>query len=230
MPPLEPSESSLTPKQLESLLFASLLTITLFLATFVLYEFTKPRGGQVILPGGVTYLGPEKTGNQPAATPTAPIKLSAPNDAIWKMISLKNDPVTVSYPDTVTLVAYPNAATETLVIRLGGSNPTEYMFLTILDLNKGLFVPYKEKSKKELVEKFHTLTMGLKSVTNVRTFTNIGGLVGYRARVEALNGTVTDEVFFEAPKNTNRMIRLTNSILDPALYDRMIDSVRWGTK
>jgi len=72
--------------------------------------------------------------------------------------------------------------------------------------------------------------MGLKSVTNVRTFTNIGGLVGYRARVEALNGTVTDEVFFEAPKNTNRMIRLTNSILDPALYDRMIDSVRWGTK
>jgi hypothetical protein len=230
MPPLETSESSLTQKQIEMLLFAGLLTITLFLITFVLYEFTKPRGGQVILPGGVTYLGPEKSPNQPVPTPTPPIRLSAPSDATWKILPLKNNPLTVSYPDTVTLALYPNAATETLVIRLGGSNPTEYMFLTMLDLNKGLFIPYKNKPKRELVEKFDTLTMGLSGIKNVRMFTNTNGLVGYRAHVEALNGTVTDEVFFEVPKNPSLMIRLTNSILDPTLYDRMIDSVRWDAK
>lgn len=230
---LSDPEGVSTQKQQTTILFAGLLTSILFLLILVSYEYGKPRKGEVILPGGITYLG-ERTAPTPASTQTQIqkplLQLSAAPNAIWKTFAGKEHPFRFSYPESITVTLYPNAATETVVIRVGAQNPTEYLFLVVLDMTRPGFASWKGKPLKDVVENFPSITVGMKSVSNVTPITTINGLSGYRATLTEISGTQTENIFFEVPSRSDRIIRLVNvqAILAPELFARMADSLGWG--
>jgi hypothetical protein len=229
MSPAVPRPAADIPEEIpaSTLLFAGLLTVTFLLTVVVFYEYARPRAGNVILPGGVTYLGERSAPSPATPAPASPVQLSAPSDSVWKTFTGKTNPFRFSYPETVSMALYPNAASETVVIRVGETNPTEYTFLTVLDLSQGVLAQYNGK-QKELVLQYDKAGIGITSVGTVEPFTNVGGLKGYRVTLTKLDGSAEPDVFFEVPGRTDRMLRLVGSVLTPALFSRITDSVAWG--
>ncbi len=221
-------------KQTETILLAGLVTIILVLLSLVLFEFSKPRVGQVILPGGVTYLG-DRTTPTPASQQTQPSKpllqLTAAANAIWKTYTGKQNPFRFSYPESITVAPYPNAANETVVIRVGTQNPTEYLFLVVIDMTKPGVEPWKGKPLDEFIKNYASVTVGVSSVSDIQPVTTINGLSGYRAIMKEVSGAQTDNIFFSIPKRPDRVLRLVNAsaILAPDLFTRIADSVGWGS-
>lgn len=227
-------EVTFSDKQTEMILLAGLVTIILVLLSLVLFEFSKPRVGQVILPGGITYLG-EKTTPTPASVQPQPkkplLQLSAAPNAIWKTYTGKQHPFRFSYPESITVAPYPNAANETVVIRVGTQNPTEYLFLVVIDMTKPGVEPWKGKPLDEFVKNYASVTVGVSSVSDIQPITTINGLSGYRAVMKEVSGAQTDNIFFTIPKRPDRVLRLVNAsaILAPELFTRIADSVGWGS-
>lgn len=209
-----------------------MVTCILILLSLVLFEFSKPRKSEIILPGGITYIGERKTpeaqsSNSQITKPT--LQLSAAPNAIWKTYTGKQNPFRFSYPESITVAPYPNAASETVVIRVGAQNPTEYLFLVILDMTKPSYEPWKGKPLEQFVKNFPSVTVGISSVSDIQPVTTINGLSGYRAVMKEVSGAQTDTIFFAVPNRPDRVIRLVNAsaILAPDLFTRIADSIGW---
>src|SRR4030042_512894 len=86
----------------------------------------------------------------------------------------------------------------------------------------------KTQSKKTYVENWWKQFSGLKGVQTVTEFVNAKGMKGYKAKyINYADQTPNDDVFFEVPGRADLVIRMANGIVDPAVFDRMVDSVSW---
>jgi len=217
-----------------------MLSLSFFLSSlvFLSYYLRHTNNGSIAIPAGKTYLGPPEVvpdwTNFSEPKPTEPPKANGPFTADastpWKIWKANTFPYQFSYPETLTLAGFPNDPSDSVGISWGGRKPTENILVSVIDLSKNpVFDPYITKPKKEFVNSWWKQFSGLTGVSPITEFTNKKGLKGYKARFINMKGETPNlDVFFEVPKNPNLVIRIANGILDPTVFDTIVESVSWG--
>ncbi|MBI3559635.1 hypothetical protein HY087_00710, partial [Candidatus Gottesmanbacteria bacterium] len=72
------------------------------------YLYSRPRGGTVVLPGGITYLGPSPTKATSDKRQAISEKIPIPSDAGWATQTGKKYPYSFLYPTSLSLGFFPN--------------------------------------------------------------------------------------------------------------------------
>ena len=71
----------------------------------------------------------------------------------------------------------------------------------------------------------------VEGVDKIDAFQNVNNLKGYRAIfINDVDQTPNVDIFFEVPGNNDLVIHLANGNLDPSIFDRIVDSVKWTPK
>lgn len=194
-------------------------------AVYAAYRYSQRQKGDIVLPGGITYLGPSpKSEAQPS---TAPLRFTAASDVSWKTHSGTIYNYSFSYPSTLPLVVFTSDPNDSVGISWGNIPPQQNLLLNI-EIIKDRDPKYINQPKIEFVKNWYKFFSGLKGVAKVEPFTNTNALRGYKASyTNYANTSPNVDVFFEVPGNPNIMIHLANGILDPVIFDRILDSLKW---
>lgn len=198
-------------------------------AVYGTYRYSQNRSGTLILPGGVTYLGPSPS-PQTAQPSPLPLHFTLESDVTWNTYSGKLYPYTFSYPSSLPIVIFPEDTNDSVAISWGNVAAQENILLNMEFIDKR-DPQLTKKPKSEYVRNWYTFFPGWKDVASVTPFTNTNGLKGYKAVYINTRGASPNlDVFFEIPQDPNMLIHLANGILDPDIFDRIIDSVKWTPK
>jgi hypothetical protein len=212
-------------------IIAIVTVIALTLITVGAYQMAKKRSPVVVLPGGITYLGPSIGPTSPPAPPVAS-KFTAPENTPWNIYKGKKQPFSFSYPNTLKLVSFPDDITESVAFSFNNIPPqNNIMFrLSIIREIEPKMVEYINKPKIEYVKNWWTqYTGGLKGVASVVEFTNSRGMKGYKAKYKNhADQTPNDDVFFEVPGHADYMVRFGNGQLDSEIFNKIVDTFYWG--
>lgn len=178
------------------------------------YQYSRPRGGTIVLPGGVTYLGPSPS----------------QKDAVWVEKKGRVYPYAFRVPEALVLTTFPDDPYDSYAVTGDGIDPQSNVLVVIEDLSREeRKKPYIQKSKQAYIEEFWAKQYNLTGVQTIKRFTNTQGLVGYRVKFATGSGpSPYDDVFFEVPGKPNLLIHLSHEILDPTLFDRIVDTVSWN--
>lgn len=205
-------------------------------ALFAAYRYSQSKSSGVVLPGGTTYLGPSPsssaqvnqqpiTNNQPPLP--IPTTFTAASDVPWKTQYGRLYPYQFSFPETLPLVVFMDDPMDSVAISLDNTLPQHHILLN-MELIDELDPTLVTQRKLDYVSNWWKFFSGLKGVANVKPFTNASGLKGFKAHyLNTTDKTPNVDVFFEVPNKRNLMIHLANGILEPELFDRIVDSVRW---
>jgi hypothetical protein len=222
-----------TPKtnivKLGVLAIAAIALVTV--GTLVAVQYSKKRSGTIVLPGGVTYLGPSPTA-VPAQTDTvAPAALfTADANTEWTTFKGHKYPYSFSYPKTLTIVVFPNDVLDAAAIAFSNIPAQQNILANVDDISKNDKMKQYAgtQSKDKYVENWWKQFGGLKGVSSIKAFVNTKGLHGYRTKfINTAGQTPNEDVFFEVPAHPELVIRLANGILDKPIFDRIIDTVGW---
>jgi hypothetical protein len=199
--------------------------IILGIAIFAAYRYSQKQAGGIALPGGTTYLGPS-----PTVQPTAvPLKFTADATTTWNVQTGKTYPFSFSYPSTLPIVVFTNDPTDSIGI-VWGNTPPQMNILANVEFIQDRDPKLVKQQKLEYVRNWYKFFSGLKGVASVQPFTNTGGMKGYKAQyVNYANTSPNLDVFFEVPNQPEIMIHMANGIIDSALFEKIIDSVKWTT-
>lgn len=190
--------------------------LTLLGIVFLAYLYSKPRAGAVVLPGGITYLGPSPTIQATKG------KIPVAEDSVWATQTGKKYPYSFLYPSSLSLGVFPNDPFDAVTIFWGDTNPQENLLLRVETLKD------TKKSKKDYVlDWWKDYTW--KGVANISEFKNSKGLKAYRAKYLDSSGTSPfDHVFFEVPNRPDLVIWLSGKLLEQGVFDKIVDSVTWS--
>ena len=190
------------------------------------YLYSRPRTGAIVLPGGVTYLG-----QSPSATPIprAATLFTADASVPWSPKNGAKYPYTFSIPETLTLVPFLTEEFDAYAITWNNAPKEANVLIGIEDLSRDeKRTPYVTKSKKEYIQSFWSKQYNLTGVKTIEPFTNRKGLNGYKVKFQTTGGVSPfDDVFLEVPKKPNLVIHLSNAILDPTVFEKIVESVGW---
>jgi hypothetical protein len=200
-----------------------IISIILFAGVFISFLSAKNRTGTIILPGGITYLGPTQTPSpSPASPAVVPTKAGQiipidPNTG-WNTYTGKVFPYTFSYPASLSLGWFPNDPYDGVTIFYGNTDSQSNLFVRIEKLTS---------SPRE-----HATTWwkqyNWKGVKNVIEFTNSKGLKGFRATYISTDGTTPyDHVFFAVPDRKDLIVWISGKLFTKDVFDTLIDSVEW---
>lgn len=195
---------------------------------FLAYLYSRPRTGAIVLPGGITYLG-----QSPSATPipASAILFTADASVPWTAKNGAKYPYTFSIPETLALTPFLTDEFDAYAITWNNVAKEANVLIGIEDLSRdekrAVFV---KKTKKDYIETFWAKQYNLTGVKTLDPFTNTKGLKGYKVKFQTVNGVSPfDDVFFEVPKMPNLVVHLSNAILDPTVFDKIVESVTWNT-
>lgn len=206
---------------------SGLIVGSIIIATiiFVGYRYSQKKGGKLTLPSGTNYLG-KAGGLNPSTPPTAPLRFTAASDTPWVQFKGKVFSYSFSYPKTLTLSSFPKDPADSVGISWGNINPQFNLLLDVESI-KERNAQY-EGNTEEFVRNWWRAFSGLKGVLSVDKLTNANGLKGYKAvYINVANQSPNVDVFFEVPGNQDTVIHLANGILDPLIFNRIIDSVKY---
>lgn len=204
------------------------MIISAFLIIVVIGAFlsAKNRTGTIVLPGGSTYLGPTPT---PAAavpknnTGIIPI----PEGTAWTTRKGAAFPFSFSYPESLSLGVFPNDPYDAITIFYPGTDANTNIFIRVDNLTTLGKQNYKGDTEKYANDWWKDYSW--QKSASVTRFTNKSGLTGYRAKyINDQNTTPYDHVFFEVPNDPNLVIWMSGRLFEPAVFDRMVDSVTWS--
>lgn len=199
-------------------------------AVYATYRYSQHKAGNIVLPGGVTYLGATPSTKPQQQPPTAPLRFTAPADVSWVSQGGKVYPYTFSYPNTLSLVVFPNDPNDSIAISWGNLPPQTNLLFNMEFVDKR-DASYVSKPKIEFVRNWWKFFSGLRGVASVESFTNTNGMKGYRAQyINYANSTPNVDIFFEIPGKSNILLHMANGILDPAIFNRIVDSVKWNSQ
>jgi hypothetical protein len=229
------SESRTTTKQTDSLKLILIIIAGIILlagAVFAAYRFSQGRAGDIVLPGGTTYLGPSPTTGPVQATsvqqPTSIPKFTADASVPWRMQTGRIYPFSFSYPSTLSFVVFSNDPSDSFGI-VWGNTPPQQNLLIYMEIFDPRNPALSSQPKIDYVKNWYKAWSGLKGVKSVEPFTNAQGLKGYKAQfINTAGATPNWDIFFEVPGKTNMMLHLANGILDQSVFDKIVDSIQWG--
>lgn len=183
------------------------ITAFLFALVFWSYASAKNKPGTVVLPGGITYLGP---------SPSTP---STPSTPTWSSRTGTIYPYSFDYPSSMNLGVFPNDPSDAVTAFIEGTDSGSNIFFRIETL----------KESPEAYAKNWWKQYNWKGVSKVSAFTNSKGLKGYRATyLDQNDKTPYDHVFFEIPGKKDRIIWLSGRLFSKEDFDTLIDSVNWN--
>ena len=213
---------------LKTFITACAVSGTILLLIFLFHEWTKPRTSTVVLPGGITYLGP--SGSPAKQIPASEGASVIPIDTTkWKSFSGTLFPWSFSYPESLNLGVFPGDLYDAVTIFWGNTNSQENVFFRVENLKTMKdTAPFIEKPKEEYV-RWWWKQYTWKGVESVTKFITSQGLAAYRAKYKDGTGNAPyDNVFLEVPGKPELMIWMATRLLSPAVFDKIVDSVRWG--
>lgn len=200
--------------------------ITAVLTSLVVWTWMDAAGktGTIVIPAGNTYLGPNTPMPQNTVQPSNGGEFTTSPETPWHEIRGAKYPYVMSVPTTLAL------------IQPAGDNPYD-----LYEISWGSYDPastvlvgvdYKvdqKEAKIDYVRRWWTQFSGLKGTASIDPFTNSKGLKGYKAKyINSAGETPNLDVFFEVPEHPELIIHLANGILNPAVFDKIVDSVRWS--
>lgn len=187
-------------------------------------SFQRIRKQETAQESGATYLGPSNE----QQTPTAPLRFTISPTTPWREYQGKVFPYTLSYPDTLSLVVFTNDPTDSVAVSWGNIPPQLNVILQIDDVAKNPTMQQYVGRPREYVSNWWRQYSGLQDVATVTEFTNSNGLRGFRAKYVNNAGVApNDNVFFAIPNRQDIMVMFANGILDPSVFDRILDSFNW---
>lgn len=203
------------PKTLAIAAFAFFLLVS---ATYLSYRHAKTRTPQIVLPGGISYLGPTTTPTtQPAITGKIPVSA----DATWATWKGQKYPYSFSYPSSLSLGFFPNDPFDAVTIFWNDTNPSENLLVRVEKRTA------KEKNTRLYVENWWK-QYNFSGVSTVEEFTTKQGLKGFRAKYNNSSGNVPNEhVFLEVPNKPELVIWMSQKLLEKPIFDRIVDSLTW---
>lgn len=182
------------------------ITVIGTIAVLFHYRQISDRTGTIIIPAGNTYLGP---------TPTQ----AATSDE-WHTVRGHVYPYTMSVPGTLTLTTFPNDPYDMYAI--AGGDPASNVLIGI-DTKAD-----PRETKTMYIHAWRKQFSSLTGVKSIDQFTNSKGLKGYTVKFLTASGESPNlDIFFEVPDKPSYVIHLSNGILDPAVFDDIVDSVGW---
>lgn len=220
------NETTGMPKNISTVIVVVITSVVILTAGVIgAYSYAKRRTGTIVLPAGVTYLGPSAQSASPAAS-----KPDVSPASQWVSTSGKIFPYAFLYPNSLSLGVFPNDPFDSVTLFWGTTNPQENIFFRVENLaDMPDFKEFINKPKIEYVRVWYKPYNIWKGVSEIIEFTNAKGLRGYRAKYRDTAGQIPfDNVFFEAPESRNLMIWLSGRLFDQSDFDRIVDSVSWG--
>lgn len=194
-------------------------------AVYAAYVYSRKQTGNIVLPGGVTYLGSSPTIAQVPST--APLRFTADATTSWNTFRGSIFPYTFSYPSTLPLIVFTNDPSDSVAIAWGNIPPQQNILLNI-ELIDDRDPELVKKTKIDYVRSWYKFFSGLKGVASVQAFTNLKGMKGYKAQyINYIDSTPNLDIFFEISNDKTKMIHLANGILDATIFDRIVDSLDW---
>lgn len=189
------------------------------------YLYSRPRGGAIVLPGGVTYLGPSPKESQESkvkSQKSTQKKTSVPEDSAWATQTGKKYPYSFLYPSSLSLGVFPDDPFDAVTVFWEDTNPQENLLLRVETVHD-----IKQSKKDYALDWWKDYTW--RGVADVVEFTNSRGLKGYRAKYLNDSGTTPyDHVFFEVPRRPELVIWMSGKMLEQDVFDRIVDSVTWS--
>lgn len=206
-----------------------LISVILFAGVFWSYQSARNRQGAIVIPGGITYLGPTPTNT--GTTPSPPVspltaRIPVSPEASWSEFQGKTYPYAFAYPATLSLGVFPGDPYDSVTVFYGNTDANTNIFFRVDNLTKLNKTAYIGKPRDYANTWWKDYAWsGVKSVTD---FTNAKGLKGYRATyIDGKNETPYDHVFFEIPGKSDLMIWISGRLFEPAIFDRIVHSVSW---
>jgi len=222
--------------------------ICIVLLLFIMLQHNMSFKGTIVLPAGGTYLGPSSTTETPAPTPiptttiattpppnaaangsytTQQGKLAFPKNATWVSVFGNKYPYAFQAPKALPLVTLPNDQFDIWAISWNNQPPDQNVLIGVDNLTRtDNLKQYINTTKRAYVENWWK-QFGLTGVSSITEFTNSNGLKGYRAKYTTASGvSPNDDVFFETP-NSSLVIHMASGILDPSIFNLIVDSVSW---
>lgn len=197
---------------------------------FLAYLYSRPRPGGIVLPGGITYLGPSPTVKETISNKQETDgKIPVPADVTWATQTGKKYPYSFLYPSSLSLGVFPNDPFDAVTIFWGDTNPQENLLFRVENLKemKGKESYIKKPKKDYVLDWWKDYTW--KGVADISEFKNSKGLKGYRAKYLDASGTSPfDHVFFEVPGRPDLVIWLSAKLLEQGVFDKIVDSVTWS--
>lgn len=195
-------------------------------AIYAAYRYSQSKTGDIVLPGGVTYLGPSPT---PSSQPTSPpLKFTADSTVTYNSKTGANHPYSFAHPSTLPLVVFTRDLSDSVAIDWGGIPPQQNVLFNV-ELIEKRDPKYLDRPKEEYIRNWFKFFPGLKGMASIQAFTNTNGLRGFKAQyINQANQTPNVDVFFEVPGRKDIMLHLANGILDYTIFDRIVDSVKWN--
>ncbi len=158
--------------------------------------------------------------------PTAPLRFTASSDTVWEEYEGKIYGYILSHPETLPVVIFPNDPSDAVAIEWGNIPAENNILLNVEDINNQ--APEYVGDVKGFVENWWRFFSGLKGVASVDRFTNAQGLVGYRAiYINSVDQSPNVDVFFAVPGRPEKVIHMANGILDPVIFDRIVDNLSY---
>jgi hypothetical protein len=195
------------------------------------YTHAAARSGTMVMPAGTNYLGPNDPNHPAQITPTsAPTVFTATTDTPWHDVKGNVYPYVISVPTTLTLVApKSNNTYDIYAISWGGYDINSTVLIGVDNLsNNPNNKPYINQPKTVYINNWWKQFNGLTGVSGITPFTNSNGLKGYTVKfLNTAGQSPNTDVFFEVPGAPQYVIHLSNGILDPAVFTKIVDSVRW---
>ena len=156
--------------------------------------------------------------------PTAPQRFTAGPEVPWIELKGTIHPYSFKYPETLNLGIFPNDPSDSVAIIWGNIIPENNLFLNIEN------IPDRDPAYVGKIEEYarnwHRFFSGLVDVQSVVRFINANGLVGYKAiYINTAGQSPNTDIFFEIPNDPNKTIHIANGVLDPTIFDRIIDSL-----
>ena len=182
------------------------ITVVGIILVLVHYQQISGRQGTIIIPAGNTYLGP---------TPT-----QAPDSGQWQTVKGHIYPYTMSVPGSIALTTFPNDPYDMYAI--SGRNPESNVLIGI-DTKAD-----PSETKSAYIQSWRKQFSILTGVKSIDPFTNSKGLKGYKVKFLNAGGEAPGlDIFFEVPDKPQYVIHLSSGTLDPAVFDKIVDSVGW---
>ena len=215
--------------QMKTLVMAVVISITLSAAIFLVHEWTKPRTGTVVLPGGITYLGPSPAMDSPSPKEDQPLTSIPVDTGNWKTFTGSVYPWTFSYPGSLNLGVFPGDPFDAVTIFWKDTNSQENVFFRVENLHTIKDAKDFIAKPKDAYANWWWKQYTWRGVESVTKFTTKNGYQAYKAKYKDATGTVPyDHVFIEVPGKPELVIWFSSRLLSQAVFDKIVDSVKWG--
>lgn len=192
-------------------------TVILTGITYAGYLYSQKSSAKIVSPTIDTSL---------TNPPTAPQRFTAGPDVPWVEFKGKIYPYSFKYPQTLTLNVFLGDTNDSVAV-VWGNIPAQNNILLNIENIPDRDPAYVGKIE-EYARNWYRFFSGLTSVSSLEKFTNANGLVGYKTiYVNNAGQSPNTDIFFEIPNDPNKAVHIANGVLDPVIFDRIVDSLNY---